>query len=379
VWQAGQLTMPQGFQARTTDGAATLRAAKLTWHAAAARLVASGSVEATRNGGRLRAQTLRADTRVRRVSANGGAPASGRPARASYTFGEWKIEYDTFNADLAADPIPFEATGNVVLTGPGGTITAPRVDGRATPKLDLLNVRAHGGVTLKTVEKGGRAITAESREATYEPSKEQVRLEGAARASVTAPILAAPARLAGEQVVIDLETRSAVVSAAPGARVEVEAHLKRDPEPVRLNAERVRYDGTADRITAEGRPLIRDPRGTLSSDRMEVNLAEESNNIMVARAIGNVVVDASFAEPRPQAFHATAREATYVRAEDRISLSGDVQGTVTSPATPKPATFGGQELTFDLKTRKISMSGQPARAQFVPPRPSRPAAGDPRK
>lgn len=374
VWEAGKLTMAHGFMARTTDGAATLKAKTLTWRAADAKVVASGNVEATRNGGRLKAGRLQGDTRLRRVALGGPPGAAGRPGRASYTFGEWKLEYDAFNADFAADPIPFEASGRVILTGPDGVITAARVTGRATPRFALLHVRALGGVTVKTPEQAGRLLTAQGREAVYDPAKQEVRLTGDARATVTSPVLASPARLDGEQVVIEIPKRIAAVTAAPGARVELTAQLKREPEPLQLSAERLRYDGGADRVAAEGRPTIRDPRGTLTSDRMEVNLAEESNNIMVARAVGNVVVDARFTEPRPQQFAATAREATYFRAESKIALRGDVKGSVTTANSPTPATFAGEELTYDLKTRKMSMSGQPARAQFVPP-PRAPRAG----
>jgi lipopolysaccharide transport protein LptA len=379
VWEAGQLTMAEGFMARTTDGAGTLKAAMLTWRAADARLVASGNVQASRNGSRLQAQTLKGDTRLRRVAATGApvASASGsRPSarssapaagRASFTFGQWRIEYDSFNADLAADPIPFEATGRVVLTGPDGTITAPRVEGQATQKLELIVARARGGVSMKTPEQAGRAVVAQGREAVYEPAKGQVRLSGEACATVTSPALAAPARLSGGEVALAIPSRSATVTAAQGGRVELEAQPKAQPERLQLTAERMRYDGPTDRVTAEGRPSIRDPRGTLTADRMEINLAGEANNIMVARAVGNVVVDARLTEPRPQTFAATGREGTYIRAENRISLRGDVKGSVTRPDMPKPATFDGEELTYDMASGRFQMSGQPARAQVVPP------------
>jgi lipopolysaccharide transport protein LptA len=305
------------------------------------------------------------------VAVNGGAGPSGRPQRATYTFGDWTIEYDSFNADLAADPIPFEASGRVILTGPSTTLTAARVEGRATRNLGLITVRALGGVTIKTAEQGGRFLFAEGREALYEPEKDHARLSGDARATVTSPLLAAPAQLTGEEILIEVKARAATVKAGPSSRVQLTARLKSEPEPISLSAQTLRYESATDRVTAEGRPSIRDPRGTLTADRMEINLAQETNNIMVARAIGNVEVDARFQEPRPQTFQATAREATYVRAEERIALTGGVKGTVMAPGMPKPATFAGEALTFDLKTRRLTMTGQPARAQIVPP-PRRP-------
>lgn len=378
LWHEGRLTMPEGFKARTTDGA-TLEARQLVWRPEVARVLATGDVTATRHGARIWGERLVADTQLRRIQVTGRRPtmaqAPARPAptppkrlqRSFTTFGDWRLEYDEMTTDFGAQPVRFEASGNVVVKGPDATITAPHVTGQLTGA-QILMVRASGGVVARGVEEGGRWVEVRGREALYEPEKDQVRLTGDAQATFRSPLLAEPARLKGEQVVAQLKAQTATVTAAPGARVQLTLQPKEQPEPAELTAARIRFDGAADRMTAEGRPTICTSQGRLTADRIEVDVTEDANNIMVARATGDVMVDVKWAQPRPQAFEARAREATYVRARQQVTLRGDVRGSMTSPEVEKPATFAGEVMTFDLNTRRLTMTGDPARAQVVPPK-----------
>jgi lipopolysaccharide export system protein LptA len=78
-------------------------------------------------------------------------------------------------------------------------------------------------------------------------------------------------------------------------------------------------------------------------------------------------VDARWEEPNAQTIHATGGEATYVRAQDEITLRGDVQGTVTTPDSPKPASISGDRMVLNLQTRRLTVTGAPAQVQTVPP------------
>jgi lipopolysaccharide export system protein LptA len=252
-------------------------------------------------------------------------------------------------------------------------------------------------VRVETTPENGRSVVARGRDAVYEPPHDRVALTGGAEAVMTSPQLAEPARLVGDRVVVQLRARTATVYRTPAARVQLTLRPKQEPQPIELTADQLTYDGASDRVTAVGRPVMKNPRGALTADRIAFDLTPRgaapgaggrpadtppggtASPIVMAHAVGDVVVDARWEEPNAQTIHATGREATYVRTQEEITLRGDVQGTVTSPDSPKPTSFSGDRMTLNLQTRRLTMGGAPAQVQTVPPvrrsPPATPPAG----
>jgi lipopolysaccharide transport protein LptA len=310
------------------------------------------------------------------------APAAAAPARGRVRFElptGWNVEADVVNGDLGAQPAEFEATGRVVLTGPRGTMTAPRVTGQHDSKRGLIVARASGGVRVETVPENGRSIVARGQDAVYEPPQDRVTLTGGTEVVMTSPQLAEPAHLVGDRAVVQLKGRTATVYRTPAARVQLTLRPKREPAPIELTADQVSYDGAADRVTATGRPVMKNSQGTLTADRIAFDLAPggAESAIVTAHADGNVVVDAEWKEPNAQTIHATGRQATYVRAQDEITLQGDVAGTVLQPGSPKPTSFSGDRMTLNLKTRRLRMGGTPAQVRTIPPARQSPSGATP--
>jgi lipopolysaccharide export system protein LptA len=86
----------------------------------------------------------------------------------------------------------------------------------------------------------------------------------------------------------------------------------------------------------------------------------------MARAEGNVIVDARWQEPDAKTLRATSRSADYVRAQDEVTLRGDVRGTLTPSDSSAPTRFSGESILVNLKTRELTMNGQPAQVRVTP-------------
>jgi lipopolysaccharide transport protein LptA len=193
-------------------------------------------------------------------------------------------------------------------------------------------------------------MLARGQEATYDGRQDRVVLT---------------AKLTGARIEAQLRARTATAHRAAAAPVQASVRRKGETEPLVLTADRIDYDGSTDRVTATGKPLVRHPRGTLTADRLWSDLADTAENPMVVRAEGNVLLDAREEAPNQRTIQARGRSATYARAQNLVTLEGGVEGEMTTPDEPKPRRFSGERMTYDLTTKRLALDGTPAQVRVT--------------
>jgi lipopolysaccharide transport protein LptA len=436
IWQGGLLTLPSGAQARAADRSASMRADRVRWRSATNGLEATGRVHMTRGRVAGAGERLIGDTALRRFRLTGGRPhitlseqavplvvsvhgagpgaleAVGSPrargadrsktmigsrspvrlarssgvtvlavallagspaeaARPSYQSSEMRIEAD----DISGDPSRYEATGNVVLTGKGGTLRADRVvvtpapqQGTAGNSRSPIRVaRAVGSVRITSQPKPDQRMEATGAEGTYWPGTQKATLTGGVKVTMTSPQLQEPAVLTGARADMDLAKRTAEVTRTQAAQVALRLRTKQATAPVRLDADRMVMDSTANRVTATGSPVLTSSEGTVRAERIWFAIDPEAQDVRQVHAEGAVRIDAQ--DPEQGRFQAAAREGVLNRAANTVVLTGDVQGTRTRPGDTEPEKFETDEFTYNLKTgafRARALADRPVQATFRP-------------
>lgn len=292
---------------------------------------------------------------------------------------EARVEYRLpGKVHVAANALDYEpktglrAEGDVVLTAPRGTLRANRVDvapqdGQA-PGSAVQVARATGNVRITSQGPADQRMEARGAAGTYWPGTQKAELTGGVTVTLASPQLKEPAVLTGARADLNLAQRAAEVSRTQAQPVSLRLQPKKDVgSPVRLDADRVRLESAANRVTATGSPVLSSDQGTVRAQKIWFAIDPKANDIQSVNAEGLVRVDVK--DPRQGQFQATAREAVLTRADNTVVLTGNVEGTVTRSGEPEPQTFRGEELTYNLSTGAFRLGGageRPARVTVKP-------------
>jgi lipopolysaccharide export system protein LptA len=271
--------------------------------------------------------------------------------------------------DINRDQAGVHATGNVIVTGSQGTLRADRVDvvpeegsgkpGRAGP---VRVVRASGSVRITSQPKPDERMEATGPLGTYWPGTKKAELTGGVTVRMTSPQLQEPAVLTGSRADIDLEKRSAEVVRTEPAQVALRlvpkpkpgaAGQAAAPMPVRLNADRVRWENATNQVTATGSPVMTGENSSVRAERISFLIDPQVNDVRTVHADGAVRIDSR--NPEQGEFHATARQAVLNRGEETVVLTGNVDGKHTRPGETEPETFQTDELTYNFNTGGFHM------------------------
>jgi lipopolysaccharide transport protein LptA len=433
-WTGGVLTLPAGVRAHTSDGAATMRAERMSWRAANGALQASGHVEVQRTSARARCEQLQGDTRIRRVlltgspriELEGGKSLRGTAGTTRRRVGASRsVRRGAFAAALAlglgaaaevgqavslptaldrqADSLPhpqqrrdvpaqgivlvadrmmgdwvalnLELVGKASLTSPETVMTSERMTLKGEKGGNrIASATASGSVRLRTLRDDNSTLTATGTAATYLPAEDRATLTGGVKLQFTSPQLAEPATLAGERVELALSSGKAVVYRTPAAPVVLVMRPKGGEGPVELRAERIEMDTRGGAVTAVGDPVMKHPQGTLAADKIWFDLDKATNDVREARAAGNVRFNAAWEDGRTAQGH--SERATFERPEHRITMEGKVQLTQNAPGLEAPRQLSGETVKFDLKTRQVDVLGSSGKqAEFTAPFTPKPAKG----
>jgi lipopolysaccharide export system protein LptA len=295
------------------------------------------------------------------------APAGQRP----YVDIPGKVR--VFADSFAVDPDgSVHATGDVDLRAPQGTLRADRIDvspqeGQA-PRSAVRVARATGNVRITSQAQPDQRLDARGDAGIYWPGAQKAELTGGVTVTMASPQLKEPAVLTGARAELDLARRTAEVTRTPAAPVSLRLQPKQGVGSlVRLDADRVRLESAANRVTATGSPVLSSEQGTVRAQKIWFAIDPKANDIQSVNAEGAVRVDAK--DPKQGQFQATSREAVLRRADNTVVLTGNVEGSLRRPDEPEPQTFRGGELTYNLSTGAFRLGAaaeQPARVTVRP-------------
>jgi lipopolysaccharide transport protein LptA len=295
------------------------------------------------------------------------APAEARPE--VKLSGKVRIIANSFSGSLSTI---LQAEGDVVLTASQGTLRANRVEvvpqeGKTSGSAVRV-ARATGNVRITSQAQPDQKLDARGSAGTFWPGTQKAELTGGVTVTLTSPQLKEPAVLTGARADLNLAQRTAEVIRTPSEPVSLRLQPKKDvSSPVRLEADRVRLESAANRVTATGSPVLSSDQGTVRGQKIWFAIDPQANDIQSVNAEGAVRVDAK--DPQQGQFQATGREAVFTRADNTVVLTGNVEGTLTRPDEPEPQTFRGDELTYNLRTGafRLGAAGErPARVTVKP-------------
>lgn len=313
-------------------------------------------------------------------------PLPSADARPQISTGETTLEADVISGSLSGGA---HAVGSVVLTGARGTLYADRID--TTPskttggsaRSAVQEARATGHVRITGQPKPDQRMEATGAAGTYWPGSQKATLTGGVSVTMTSPQLQEPAVLTGARADIDLAQHAADVTRTEAAQVSLKLHPKADSSsagsgaggPVRLEADRIRMENAANRVTATGSPVMTGEQGTLRAEKIWFDIDPKANDVKTVHAAGSVKIDSE--DPQKGSFHGTANEGVMNRDTEVVVLTGNVRGTQTRPDEPAPTTLQADILAYNYKTgeyRMQSVNEARSRVQFTPkPKPARPA------
>jgi lipopolysaccharide transport protein LptA len=437
TWQNGLLTLPSGGTAHATDGSSSMRADQVRWRAKTRGLEATGRVRMTQ--GRLAgaAGRLTGDTTLRQFHLTGGRPkvtfynqaaplvtaavdiprrrpvpnprswlrmalvgapvvlaavhVSAAPAmrqKVTLNTGE-TVEADDISGVVG---VVVHARGRVMVTGAPSaqrTLGADQIDvtqsksPAGSSHSAVQEARATGHVRMTSQPKPGERMEATGAAGTYWPGTQKATLTGGVTVTMTSPQLQEPAVLTGAKADIDLAQRAADVTRTEAAQVSLKLRPKADSSssgspaagPVRLDADRIRMENAANRVTATGSPMLTGDQGTVRAEKIWFDIDPKANDIKMVHAADSVRIDSQDAQGG--AFHGMADEAVMNRADNTVVLTGNVKGTHSRPDVPEPDRFSTSVLTYNQKTGEYRMGSSDetrSRVTFKPrPKPAGPA------
>jgi lipopolysaccharide transport protein LptA len=324
------------------------------------------------------------------LAAVASSPAAASRQQISIPTGE-TIVADAISGRIG---VAVHAIGRVVMTGTPGsprTLEADRVDvnqskpGSGTARSAVQEARATGHVRLTSRPKPDERMEATGAAGAYWPGNQKATLTGGVTVTMTSPQLLEPAVLTGSRAEIDLAHRAADVFRSDAAQVALRLHPKAQAPhsgstapstgaagPVRLEADRMRMDNAANRVTATGSPVLLGDQGTVRGQTIWFDIDPKANDVKTVHASGSVLIDSQ--DPQRGTFHAKSDEAVMNRDSNTVILTGNVHGTNTRPDEPRPETLQTDVLIYNYQTGEYSMnSAGEARSQvqFTPkPKPA---------
>jgi lipopolysaccharide export system protein LptA len=328
------------------------------------------------------------------LAAVASSPAAASRQQISIPTGE-TIVADAISGRIG---VAVHAIGHVIMTGTPGTqrtLEADRVDvnqskpGSGTARSAVQEAQATGHVRLTSQPKPDERMEATGAAGTYWPGTQKATLTGGVTVTMASPQFQEPAVLTGARAEIDMAHRAADVFRSEAAQVALRLHPKASAPrsgstapstgaagPVRLEADRIRMDNAANRVTATGSPVLVGDQGTVRGERIWFDIDPKASDVKTVHASGSVRIDSQ--DPQRGTFHAISDEAVMNRDSDTVVLTGHVQGTNTRPDEPKPETLRTDELAYNYRTGEYSMNSPgEARSQVqFTPKPKPAAAGD---